>query len=112
MTTAIHDFLFETLTMKAVGIFLGLALISSHAYALLKRDQVQAILKAFPRDRRSGVVLTIVNALLAFVLMIRGHVCLNILGHESAHRLLFSNRRANDWVGRFLAYSSYQAMLA
>lgn len=50
--------------------------------------------------------------LLAFVLMTRGHVCLNILGHEAAHRLLFSNRRANDWAGRFLAYSSYQAMLA
>jgi fatty acid desaturase len=48
----------------------------------------------------------------AFVLMARGHVCLNILGHEAAHRILFSNRRANDWVGRFLGYSSYQAMLA
>ncbi len=51
--------------------------------------------------------------LIAFVLMTRGHVCLNILGHEAAHRLLFSNRRANDWTGRFLmAYPSYQAMLA
>ena len=50
--------------------------------------------------------------LAAFILMTRGHVCLNILGHEAAHRLLFSNRRANDVVGRFLAYSSYQAMLA
>ena len=49
---------------------------------------------------------------LAFVLMARGHVCLNILGHEAAHRLLFSDRRLNDAVGRFLAYSSYQAMLA
>lgn len=50
--------------------------------------------------------------LLAFVLMTRGHVCLNILAHEAAHRLLFTNRRANDWVGRFLlGYPSYQAML-
>lgn len=49
----------------------------------------------------------------AFVLMARGHVCLNILAHEAAHRLLFTNRRANDWVGRFLlAYPTYQAMLA
>jgi fatty acid desaturase len=48
----------------------------------------------------------------AFVVMARGHVCLNILGHEAAHRLLFTGRRANDWVGRALAYSSYQAMLA
>lgn len=50
--------------------------------------------------------------LAAFVLMARGHVCLNILGHEAAHRLLFSNRFANDAVGRLLGYSSYQAMLA
>ena len=51
--------------------------------------------------------------LLAFLLMARGHACLNILAHEAAHRLLFSNRRANDWTGRFvLAYPSYQAMLA
>jgi fatty acid desaturase len=51
--------------------------------------------------------------LVAFVLMARGHVCLNILAHEAAHRLLFTNRRANDLVGRWLlAYPTYQAMLA
>ena len=49
---------------------------------------------------------------IAFFLMARGHVCLNILGHESAHRILFSNRRVNDLVGRFMSYSSYTAMLA
>ncbi len=63
------------------------------------------------------IVAAVINTwwayLIAFVLMTRGHVCLNILGHEAAHRLLFSNRRANDWTGRFLmAYPSYQAMLA
>jgi fatty acid desaturase len=51
--------------------------------------------------------------LVAFVLMARGHVCLNILAHEAAHRLLFTNRRANDGVGRWLlAYPTYQPMLA
>ena len=65
-----------------------------------------------------GVVIAaaIVNTwwayLIAFVLMARGHVCLNILGHEAAHRILFSNRKLNDVVGRFLSYSSYTAMLA
>jgi fatty acid desaturase len=39
---------------------------------------------------------------LAFLLMGRAHVQLNILMHEAAHRLLFANRRANDWVGRWL----------
>jgi fatty acid desaturase len=49
----------------------------------------------------------------AFVLMARGHVGLNILGHEAAHRLLFSNRTANDLVGRWvLGYPTYQAMQA
>lgn len=48
----------------------------------------------------------------AFVLMARGHVGLNILGHEAAHRLLFSNQRVNDGVGRWLiGYPTYQAML-
>ncbi len=51
--------------------------------------------------------------LLAFVLMVRGHVCLNILAHEAAHRLLFTKRGLNDGVGRWLlAYPTYQAMLA
>lgn len=50
---------------------------------------------------------------LALALMTRGHVCLNILAHEAAHRLLFTNRRMNDGVGRWLlAYPTYQAMVA
>lgn len=51
--------------------------------------------------------------LAAFVLMARGHVGLNILGHEAAHRLLFSRQPVNDFVGRWiLAYPTYQALLA
>jgi len=49
----------------------------------------------------------------AFFLMARAHVGLNILGHEAAHRLLFSHKPTNDAVGRWLlAYPSYQALLA
>ncbi len=41
----------------------------------------------------------------AFVLVSRGFVLLSILAHEAAHRLLFANRTANDFVGRwFLGY--------
>ena len=51
--------------------------------------------------------------LLAFVLMGRGHVCLNILGHEAAHRLLFTNRAMNDGIGRWLlSYPTFTPMLA
>ncbi len=45
---------------------------------------------------------------LAFFLMGRAFALLNILGHEAAHRLLFSNRRINDFVGRWLlAYPAF-----
>jgi len=51
--------------------------------------------------------------LAAFVVMGRGHCQLNILGHEAAHRLLFSHRRPNDLVGRWLlAYPGLQGMLS
>ncbi len=47
--------------------------------------------------------------LVAFVFMARGHVCLAILAHEAAHRLLFTNRTANDLVGRFVCgYPTFQ----
>jgi fatty acid desaturase len=50
---------------------------------------------------------------IAFLLMGRGHCLLNILGHEAAHRLLFPNRRVNDFVGRWLlAYPTFQAFTA
>lgn len=38
----------------------------------------------------------------AFVLMGRAHAQFASLMHEAAHRLLFSNKRANDLVGRWL----------
>jgi fatty acid desaturase len=37
--------------------------------------------------------------IVTFFLMGRGHACLSILGHESAHKLLFANQRVNDVVG-------------
>lgn len=41
----------------------------------------------------------------AFLLMGRQHARFNILMHEAAHRLLFRNKRWNDFVGRwFLGY--------
>jgi fatty acid desaturase len=43
-----------------------------------------------------------------FLLMGRVFALYAILGHEAAHRLLFSNRRANDLVGRWgLAYPAF-----
>jgi fatty acid desaturase len=46
----------------------------------------------------------------AYFLMGRAHCLLSILGHEAAHRLLFSKKKANDVVGRWLlAYPSFTA---
>jgi fatty acid desaturase len=39
---------------------------------------------------------------LAFLLMGRAHAQFAALMHEAAHRMLFRNRRVNDWVGRWL----------
>ena len=46
--------------------------------------------------------------LAAFVLMGRAFALLAILAHEAAHKLLFTNKRANDVVGRWLlAYPAF-----
>jgi fatty acid desaturase len=39
---------------------------------------------------------------IAFLLMGRAHAQFAALMHEAAHRLLFRNRRVNDWVARWL----------
>ncbi len=44
----------------------------------------------------------------AFVLMGRAFARFAILAHEAAHRLLFSNKATNDWVGTWLvAYPAF-----
>lgn len=61
----------------------------------------------------AGVVNTWWAYLGAFVVMGRGHCQLNILGHESAHRLLFSRKVWNDQVGRWLlGYPALQGTLS
>ena len=74
---------------------------------------IGALLQSFGVVIVAAVIDTWWAYLLAFVLMARGHVCLNILAHESAHRLLFSKRWANDHIGRWLlGYPTLQPTLA
>jgi fatty acid desaturase len=47
---------------------------------------------------------------IAFLLMGRAHALYGILGHEAAHRLLFTTKRWNDGVGRWLL--SYPSLTA
>src|SRR5688572_19138139 len=61
----------------------------------------------------AGVVNTWWAYLVAFLVMGRGHCQLNILGHESAHRLLFSRKSWNVQVGRWLlGYPALQGTLS
>ena len=72
-----------------------------------------ALLLSFGVVAAAGWINTWWAYLVAFFVMGASHARLNILGHEAAHRLLFSGRRANDWVGRWLlAYPTYQALMA
>ena len=71
-----------------------------------------ALLQSFGVVALAGYLNTWWAYLGAFIVLGASHARLNILGHESAHRLLFSNRRANDIVGRVLAYPSFQALMA
>jgi fatty acid desaturase len=74
---------------------------------------VSTLLQSFGVVIAAGIINTWWSYLLAFFLMARGHVCLNILAHEAAHRLLFSKRWVNDGVGRWLmGYPTFQPTLA
>lgn len=58
--------------------------------------------------RFGGVAPTVLAFTAAFLLMGRAHCRFAILMHEAAHRLLFTNRTANDLVGRWLlAYPTF-----
>ena len=63
---------------------------------------VSALLQSVGVVVAAGVIHTWWAYLIAFLVMGRGHCQLNILGHESAHRLLFSRKWWNDQVGRWL----------
>ena len=44
----------------------------------------------------------------AFALMGRAFALYSILAHEAAHKLLFTNKRLNDWIGRWcIAYPAF-----
>mgnify|MGYP003640091462 CR=1 FL=1 len=57
---SIYNFLYEPgIPLKVMGIIIGLGLIGSHVFALVKPSLVKAQLKAFPRNEKIGVPLAI-----------------------------------------------------
>lgn len=58
----IYDFLYDPgIPLKAMGIVIGLWLILSHGFALIKPDLVKPQLKAFPRNEKVGIPLVILG---------------------------------------------------
>ena len=54
------------LSLRSVGLFVGLGLILVHAIALLRPEQTKFWLQLFPRSRPAGIVLCTLAALWAF----------------------------------------------
>lgn len=70
----LHNYLYHLNTsggvpLKGTGIVVGLALIIAHAIALTKKPQVQAFLKAFPRNYKWGVILLSIDFVWAMMCM-------------------------------------------
>jgi len=66
---AIYDFLYEPgIPLKAMGILVGLWLVLSHGFALLKPDAVKARLKAFPRNEKAGIALVTIGFAWAYII--------------------------------------------
>ncbi len=58
---AIYNLLYEPgIPLQIMGILIGVWLIASHGYALLKPDLVRPWLQQFPRNEKLGVVLVII----------------------------------------------------
>src|SRR5688572_10513227 len=69
---------------------------------------IGAYLQSFGVIVAAALVHHPVGYVIAFLLIGRAFALLSILSHEAAHRLLFSNKRMNDWIGRWvLGYPAF-----
>lgn len=73
----LHNYLYHLnptggVPLKATGILVGLALLIGHVIALVKKEQVQAFLKAFPRNYKWGVILLSID-------FVWGMMCMNFM---------------------------------
>lgn len=66
---AIYDFLYEPgIPLQAMGFAVGIWLILSHGFALVKPDLVSTHLRSFPRNESLGIPLVIFGFIWAFIL--------------------------------------------
>jgi hypothetical protein len=69
MIESIYDWLYSSLSLRTVGLVLGLILIFSHVWALLKAEGTIEFLKKAPRNKILGIALLIVGLIWALVLL-------------------------------------------
>lgn len=58
---AVYDALYYDLSLKTVGIGIGLLLIAAHLFALLRSEPTKVWLKALPRNGRLGTVILAID---------------------------------------------------
>ncbi|MFM7606310.1 MAG: hypothetical protein ACKO8Z_14090 [Prosthecobacter sp.] len=64
-----HDAPTGGIPLKGTGIVLGIALIVSHAWALMNGEKLRAFLKSFPRTYKWGMILMAISLLWALFLL-------------------------------------------
>ena len=67
ITARIYEFLYHDLTLRSVGIFIGVALLVSHIYAFLKYEKIKPWLVALPRNTNFGIGVLLVCFVWAFI---------------------------------------------
>ena len=78
---ALYNTLYEPgLPLKLTGILVGLWLVASHLFALLKPGLVQPWLKAFPRNEKIGTVLVIIGVCVGVIVYVKEFLAVRSLG--------------------------------
>jgi len=68
-TESIYDWLYRDLTLRGMGLFLGVLLVAVHAGAVVKAGPAIAWAKRLPRNRKVGIVLLTIDLIWAWVLL-------------------------------------------
>lgn len=63
----VYHWLYESLSLRAVGIALGLALLGLHLWALLRKDRMIPVLKTVARSQSIGTVFLTIDFVWAFM---------------------------------------------
>lgn len=61
MTASLYQFLYDDLSLKAVGLAVGAVLLLSHLFAWLRFEALKPVLAALPRNERIGTAILAVD---------------------------------------------------